>query len=78
MNENMTLIDLVNMYPNKPWSYYGLSENPNITIDIINNNIDKPWNYIYLSINPPMRFLYFLRDDSNISNFFNCAIPIAP
>ena len=35
----------------KPWNYYWLSLNPNITWDIVKNNLDNPWNYNYLSCN---------------------------
>jgi len=32
-----------------PWSWYGLSNNPNITFDIMEANSDKPWvHYRYL------------------------------
>ena len=36
-----TLTYLLGKHPNKPWSWNGISENPNITMDIIENNIDK-------------------------------------
>ena len=36
----------------KPWDWYGLSINPNITMNDVKNNPDKPWNYIWLSSNP--------------------------
>ena len=35
----------------KYWSWYGLSQNPNITWKIIKNNLDKPWDWQYLSYN---------------------------
>ena len=46
------LWDIVKANPDKPWNYYCLSRNPNITWDIVQANPDKPWNYEWLSINP--------------------------
>src|ERR1700678_205920 len=43
---------LLELYPNKSWNYYYLSQNPNITWDIVQNNLSKLWNYEYLSQNP--------------------------
>ncbi len=40
MNE---LQKIINQFLNKPWDWYFLSMNPNITWDIINNNLDKHW-----------------------------------
>ena len=31
--------------PDKPWNWYGLSYNPNITIEFIEKYLDKPWNW---------------------------------
>ena len=33
-------------YPYKPWNYYSLSKNPNITYDIINKTINMNFNTI--------------------------------
>ena len=41
---------LLKLYPDKPWNYKWLSNNPNITWDIVQNNPDKPWDYRILSI----------------------------
>ena len=32
----------------KPWDFYWLSQNPNITLEIVQNNLDKPWEYKWL------------------------------
>ena len=37
--------------PDKPWNYYELSYNPNITWEIVQENPNKPWNYYNLSKN---------------------------
>ncbi len=36
----------------KPWNWYWISQNPNITLDIILNNPDKPWDWPGISRNP--------------------------
>jgi hypothetical protein len=46
------LIKLLELYPDKPWNYYHLSYNPNITWEIVQKFPDKPWDYDYLSENP--------------------------
>ena len=40
----------------KPWSWVGLSQNPNITFDIVEKYIDKPWSWYGLSQNPNITF----------------------
>jgi len=37
--------------PDKPWAWYELPYNPNITMDIVEANPDKPWNWSGLSSN---------------------------
>ena len=39
-------------HPDKPWNWFGLSQNPNITWDIVQRNPDKKWNWDGLSGNP--------------------------
>src|SRR3954465_2989882 len=46
------LTTLLKMFPDKPWDWYGLSQNPNITWQAILDNLDKPWNWYYISHNP--------------------------
>ncbi len=43
---------LIHKYPTKPWNWYAISQNPNITMDIIEANPGKPWNWYGISINP--------------------------
>ena len=31
--------------PDKPWDYYSLSDNQNITWKIVQDNPDNPWDY---------------------------------
>ena len=37
--------------PDKPWSFYCLSQNSNITWDIVKDNPDVPWSFYSLSVN---------------------------
>jgi len=46
------LIDVVELFPNKPWDYIWLSKNPNITFQDVLENPELPWNYDTLSKNP--------------------------
>jgi hypothetical protein len=41
----MRLIDLINLLPDKPWDWDGISCNPNITLEIIRDNSDMPWKW---------------------------------
>ena len=45
------LWEIVQANPDKPWDYYWLSENPNITWEIVQANSDKPWRYDWMSEN---------------------------
>ena len=38
--------------PDKPWNWYYISSNPNITPACINAHPDKPWNWLGISRNP--------------------------
>ena len=46
------LLKLLELYPNKPWNWYWLSSNPNITWDIVKQNPHKMWYWNGLSQNP--------------------------
>jgi hypothetical protein len=39
-------------HPEKPWDWYWISQNPNITWDIITTNPEKPWDWDTISQNP--------------------------
>ncbi len=43
---------LIKLSPDKPWDWFWISRNPNITWDIIKSNPEKPWNWVYVSRNP--------------------------
>ena len=47
-----TLQLLLEKYPDKPWNWYRVSSNPNITMEIIETYPDKPWNWYGVSYNP--------------------------
>ena len=36
-----TLTYLLEKYPEKPWNWFGISHNPNLTIEFIEKNINK-------------------------------------
>ena len=40
---------------NKPWDWYGLSYNPNLTMEFIDKFNDKPWNWEEISDNPNLK-----------------------
>ena len=39
-------MEIIERNPNKPWSWWGVSANPNITVDIIQKYPDKSWEWI--------------------------------
>ena len=43
------LWELIEKYPNKPWDWRLISENPNITIEIIEKYPNKPWKWYRIS-----------------------------
>ena len=43
---------LILKYPDKPWDWERISENPNITMDFIDTHPDKPWDWRWISGNP--------------------------
>ena len=50
-NWNLYFFKFIENHSDKPWSWNGLSENPNITWDIVEANPDKPWNWNLFSSN---------------------------
>ena len=83
-HEENQLLKLLQLFPDKPWDYDYLSENPNITWEIIQKNPDKPWNYNYLSRNPnitwdiiqqnqdkPWNYNYLSRNKFNKDPYYN-------
>ena len=51
-NWNQHYFAFVEANMDKPWSWYWLSSNPNITWDAVKANLDKPWSWYWLSSNP--------------------------
>jgi len=45
-------ISVVELHPEWPWDYDGLSENPNLTWEIVQKSPHQPWNYYKLTIHP--------------------------
>jgi hypothetical protein len=36
-------MEIIERYPNKPWKWYYISSNPNITTEFIEKYPNKPW-----------------------------------
>ena len=66
----MNILYLVNKYSDKPWDWYVISENSNITMTDILNNADKPWKWSYISRNPNIT-IDFIENNINKINFAN-------
>jgi hypothetical protein len=45
-------MDIIEKHPEKPWNWYSISENPNITMEDIEKYPEKPWVWDYISMNP--------------------------
>jgi hypothetical protein len=43
---------LIELFPDKPWDWYWISKNKNITWQNIIDNPDKSWDWYYISSNP--------------------------
>jgi hypothetical protein len=54
-------------YPDKPWDWYWISGNPNITPEYIERHPDKPWVWFYISQNPNItpEFIEFIETQSD-------------
>jgi len=46
---------LITRYPKKPWNWYSISENPNITMEFIEKYPDREWNWGSISSNKFVR-----------------------
>ncbi len=44
-------MEMIEKYPDKPWDWFYLSYNPNITMEFIEKHQDKPWSYRSISYN---------------------------
>jgi hypothetical protein len=43
---------LIEKYPNKPWNWLSISQNPKITMELIEKHPEKPWNWVCIFNNP--------------------------
>ena len=50
--KNDKLMEMINANPHKPWDWYWISQNPNLTLKTINANPDKPWDWYWISQSP--------------------------
>ena len=46
------LLKLIEKYPDKPWDWYIISKNTNLTMEIIEKYPNKPWDWRCISQNP--------------------------
>ena len=46
------LMYLLEKYPEKPWNWIHISQNPNITMEFIEKHPEKPWNWMCVFCNP--------------------------
>ena len=44
-------MEIIEKYPNKPWNWWHISQNPNITMEFIEKYPNKPWDFGLLSQN---------------------------
>ena len=49
-NPNITM-EIIEKYPDKPWSWCHISDNPNITMEFIEKYPEKPWEWMSISEN---------------------------
>ena len=45
-------MEYIERHPEKPWIWYGVSRNPNITMEFIESHPEKTWNWEGVSMNP--------------------------
>ncbi len=45
-------MEIIEKYPDKPWSWYNISYRRDTTMEIIEKYPDKPWDWSVLSSNP--------------------------
>ena len=55
-NWNQCFFNFVEANMDKPWDWFGLSQNPNITWDIVEANPDKHWDWDKISGNKNITF----------------------
>ena len=67
--DNLILIDLVKINPDKPWDWGELSMNPNITMQDVYDNPDKPWRWRLLSLNPNITLQDILDNPDKLWNW---------
>src|SRR6478609_6886695 len=66
MQEENELIKLLDRFPDKPWDWYDLSRNPNLTLEFLEAHRAKNWNWWSLSWNPNVTMEYVeLHHDKN-------------
>src|SRR5205085_974364 len=54
------LVTLLELFPDKPWDLYGLSQNPNISFDFVLAHPELKWDWYGLSDSPNISFDFVL------------------
>ena len=47
-------MEFIEKYPEKPWNWWSISNNPKLTMEIIEKYPEKPWNWWGISNNPKL------------------------
>ena len=59
-------MEMIVKYPENPWSWYGISKHPNITMDIIEKYPEKSWDWWSISQNPNITIKFIEKNMENI------------
>src|SRR5208283_3501814 len=71
------LIYLLEKYPDKPWNWHGVSQNPNITPEYIETHPELPWRWHSISYNPNIT-PEFIESHPELPWNWNCIISRNP
>jgi hypothetical protein len=44
-------MEMIEAHPEKPWDWYWISQNPNLTMEMFEAHQDKPWKWYWISSN---------------------------
>ena len=60
-------MDIIEKHPEKPWNWYSISMNPNITMEMIEQHPEKPWDWYGISCNPNITMEFIEKNINKIS-----------
>lgn len=66
LNGHTYLEELILRYPEKPWNWYHLSRNANISVEFIFKHSRYPWEWNAVSANPNLKIKYVLANRDKI------------